>query len=167
MIFTIRTASAVALTALATACAATAPPSTTPTQVQVSFNLTPQDSAASSKHIARGAISGVPQHVGFYYSVNPDCTSDGLVQTQLKSPPAHGTVSFAKADGYTNFPVSSTGHACNSKKSPGVEIVYTSAEDFAGTDQFTVQGVGPHGKYMETAYTVTVIAKNAQARRLD
>jgi hypothetical protein len=36
--------------------------------------------------------------------------------------------------------------------------MYTSTKDFVGADQFTVQGIGPKGKYMETDYTVNVIA---------
>jgi hypothetical protein len=67
-------------------------------------------------------------------------------------------VDIVKADGYTNFPSTSPGHKCNSKKSPGVKVLYTSAQDFVGTDQFTVQGIGPHGKYLETDYAVKVIA---------
>jgi len=47
----------------------------------------PQDQPDSPKQITRGAVSGLPQHVGFYHSVNPDCSSGGLVQLQLKSPP--------------------------------------------------------------------------------
>ena len=120
--------------------------------------VSPQSQSESPKNVSRGAISGMPQHVGFYYSVNPDCSSDGLVQTQLKSPPAHGSVEFVKADGYTSFPSSSPSHACNTRKSPGIEVIYTSAKNFAGTDQFVVQGVGPKGKYMETDYTVRVLA---------
>jgi hypothetical protein len=146
------------VTALVSGCAAPPPPSRNlPEQVQVNFNFTPPDQAAA-RQVSRGAISGVSQHVGFYYSVNPDCSSDGLVQLQLKGPPSHGSVVFAKANGYTSFPSSSPGHDCNSKKSPGVEVIYTSAKDFIGADRFTVQGVGPHGKYMETNYRVTVIA---------
>jgi hypothetical protein len=144
--------------ALVTACAAPPPSKNSPAQVQVNFNFNPQDQPGSHKNVERGAISGVPQHVGFYYSVNPDCSSDGLVQTQLKTPPTHGSVAFAKADGYTSFPSTSPGHECNSKKSPGVEVIYTSAKDFVGSDQFTVQGIGPKGKYMETDYTVNVLA---------
>jgi hypothetical protein len=139
-------------------CAA-APPE--PTQVQVSFNLPPRDAAPSAKHITRGAVSGTPQHVGFFYSVNPDCSSDGLVQLQLKGPPTHGSVAFAKADGYTSFPSGSPSHQCNTNRSTGVEVVYTAAKDFVGVDQFTVQGVGPHGAYMETDYTVKVLAPSA------
>jgi hypothetical protein len=146
------------LIALVTGCAV--PPASNSPQapVQVNFNFTPQDQPGSHKSVERGAISGVPQHVGFYYSVNPDCSSGGLVQTQLKTPPLHGSVAFAKADGYTSFPPTSPGHECNSKKSPGVEVIYTSIKDFVGTDQFTVQGIGPKGKYMETDYTVNVLA---------
>lgn len=136
-------------------CASSPPPSkNSPTQVQINVNLTPQD----HKPLERGAISGVPQHVGFYYSVNPDCSSGGLVNTQLKSPPTHGSVEFVNADGYTNFPSTSAGHDCNKQKSPGVEVIYTSERNFVGTDQFTVQGIGPKGKYMETDYTVKVLA---------
>jgi hypothetical protein len=146
------------LMALVTGCAAPPPSNNSPGQVQVNFNFNPQDQPGSHKNLERGAISGVPQHVGFYYSVNPDCSSDGLVQTQLKTPPTHGSVAFAKADGYTSFPSTSPGHECNSRKSPGVEVIYTSAKDFVGSDQFTVQGIGPKGKYMETDYTVNVLA---------
>jgi hypothetical protein len=146
-----------ALLALVGGCATSPPPKNAATQVQVNFNFSPQD-PGSVKHVARGAISGVPQHVGFYYSVNPDCSSDGLVQMQLKSPPTHGSVAFVNADGYTNFSSTSPGHECNNKKSPGVKVVYTSAKDFVGSDEFSVQGVGPHGRYMETDYAVKVLA---------
>jgi hypothetical protein len=145
------------LIALVGGCATPPAAKNPPTQVQVSFNFTPEGQPGSPKKIVRGAVSGVPQHVGFYYSVNPDCSSDGLVQTQLKNAPTHGSVAFGKADGYSNFPSTSPSHECNSKKSAGVEVVYTSTKDFAGTDQFTVVGIGPKGKYMETDYTVNVI----------
>jgi hypothetical protein len=36
--------------------------------------------------------------------------------------------------------------------------MYTSAQDFVGTDHFTVQGIGPKGRFMETDYTVKVLA---------
>jgi len=150
---------AAALLALLSGCASPPPPSKAPpAQVQVNFNFTPEGQPGSHKSIERGAISGVAQHVGFFYSVNPDCSSNGLVQTQLKTPPTHGSVAFVESDGYTNFPSTSPGYECNRKKSPGVEVVYTSAKDFVGTDQFTVQGIGPKGKYMETDYTVKVLA---------
>jgi hypothetical protein len=144
-----------AVTAFVSGCATSPPPSTS--QVQMNVNLTVQGQPGDPKNIKRGAISGVPQHVGFYYSVNPDCSSEGLVRTQLKNPPAHGSVTFDNADGYPNFPPTSPSHECNGKKSPGVEVIYTAAKDFVGTDQFTVEGVGPKGRYMETDYTVRVI----------
>ena len=149
----------ISLFAVVGGCASSPPPSkTSPTQVQINVNFTPQDQNVSHKNVERGAISGTPQHVGFYYSVSPDCSSNGLVKTQLKSPPAHGAVEFVNADGYTNFSSTSPGYDCNKKKSPGVEVIYTSEKDFVGSDQFTVQGIGPKGKYMETDYTVRVLA---------
>jgi hypothetical protein len=147
------------LFAVASGCASSPPPPKNPsTQVQINVNFSPQDQPGSHKNVERGALSGMPQHVGFYYSVSPDCSSNGLVKTQLKSPPTHGAVEFVNADGYTSFSSTSPGYDCNKKKSPGVEVIYTSEKDFIGTDQFTVQGIGPKGKYMETDYTVRVLA---------
>src|SRR5580704_13162028 len=74
-------ASVTLLIALMIGCASPPPPANAPSQVQVSFNFNPP--GGSRKGIERGAVSGVPQHVGFFYSVNPDCSSDGLVQTRL------------------------------------------------------------------------------------
>jgi len=149
------TVAAISAAALVMGCATPRPP---PSTLQVNVNFSPQDQSGPSKRIARGAISGVPQRVGFYYSVNPDCTSDGLVQLRLKSAPSHGAVDFAQGEGYSNFPQTSPGHECNRQRSPGVEVIYTSAKNFSGEDRFTVQGVGPKGKFMETDYTVNVLA---------
>jgi hypothetical protein len=147
-----------AFLAVVAGCAASpSPPKTSPTQVQVNFNFNPDDELGSHKSIERGAVSGMPQHVGFYYAVNPDCTSGGLVQTRVKTQPAHGSVALVQADGYSHFPAGNPAFQCNSKKSPGIEVMYTSAKDFVGSDQFTVQGIGPKGKYMETDYTVNVL----------
>lgn len=136
---------AIALVALVSGCVSVSP--------QVSG---PQLDAVKS--VQRGAVSGIPQHMGFFYAVNPDCTSSGLVHTSVKRAPQHGSVTFVNTDGYSNFPRSSASFDCNKKKSPGVEVVYTSNKDFIGTDQFDVIGIGPKGRYMETHYTVKVIA---------
>jgi hypothetical protein len=132
------------------------PADAAPRTVQVNFNVAQTPSAASN--FSRGAISGNPQRMGFFYSVNPDCTSDGLVRMDVKSPPKHGSVAFVNADDYTSFPASSDSHECNKKKSRGVQVVYTANSDFTGVDQFSVQGIGPRGKLLLADYTVTVVA---------
>jgi hypothetical protein len=43
------------------------------------------------------------------------------------------------------------------QKSPGIEVMYTSAKDFVGRDQFTIRGCGPKGKYLKTDYTVNLL----------
>jgi hypothetical protein len=152
---------AAALGALISGCATTPPTPPAPpkvsTEVQVNINFDTQQSSGSHKSLERAAVSGVPQHVGFYYSVNPDCTSGGLVQTRMTTAPAHGSVAFVQKDGFSSFPAGSAAFACNTKKNPGIEVVYTAAPDFVGSDQFTVVGIGPKGKYMETHYTVKVL----------
>jgi hypothetical protein len=133
-------------------------PDTAPKQVQVTFNFASGGQPGVERNVQRGAVSGIPQHVGFYYSVNPDCTSSGLVRTTVKKSAQHGSVTFVNTDGYPSFPANSESHDCNKQKSPGVEVLYTSDKDFTGTDQTTVEGIGPKGKYMLTDYTVNVVA---------
>jgi hypothetical protein len=145
-----------ALMVFSSGCAAPSPKDN-PQQVQISVNFSPQDQGGTKK-MQRGAIAGTPQHVGFYYSINPDCSLNGLVKIQVKTPPAHGSVVFNNADGYTNFAANSPAHDCNQKKSPGTEVMYTADKDYAGTDNFSVQAIGPSGRYMETEYTVRVLA---------
>ena len=105
----------------------------------------------------RGAISGATQRVGFFYSVDPDCTSPGQVQLNIKAAPVHGSVSFAAVDDYPSFPTSNSRHTCNSKKTHGTGVFYTSAPGYTGEDHFSVQGVGPKGALTGADYQVTVL----------
>ena len=125
---------------------------------QINFNINSVPQAAAVKDVQRGAVSGLPQHMGFFYAVNPDCTSGGLVHTSVKTAAQHGTVQFDNTDGYSSFPPGTPSYDCNKKKSPGVEVVYTADKAFSGIDQFTVIGIGPKGRYMETHYTVKVVS---------
>jgi hypothetical protein len=79
---------AATLIALVSGCVTVSPPvqNTTPAPVQFTFNVTSAAQSSSVKALERGAVSGMPQHMGFFYAVNPDCTSDGLVQTIVKTP---------------------------------------------------------------------------------
>jgi hypothetical protein len=146
------------LSALLSGCITVLPPASNPAAVQYNFNVPAPAQPGAVQNVERGAISGKPQHVGFFYAVNPDCTLTGLVTTMVKTPALHGSVTFAKADGYPNFPLYSDSRDCNKRKFPGVEVLYTSNQDYSGPDQFTVQGVGPLGRYLETHYLVKVIA---------
>jgi len=147
------------LSALLSGCITVLPPEPNPAAVQYIFNVPPPAQPGAAQNVERGAISGKLPHVGFFYSVNPDCTSNGPVTMMVKTPAPHGSVTFAKAVGYTNYPPYSDSHDCNKKKRvPGVEVLYPPNQDYSGPDQFTVQGVGPLGRLLETHYSVKVIA---------
>jgi hypothetical protein len=148
----------IALIAPVSGCLTVSPDIHSAPPVQFNFNSNSVAQSDSMKDVRRGAVSGMPQHMGFFYAVNPDCTSSGLVHTSVKTAAQHGTVQFANMDGYSSFPRGSSSYECNKKKSPGVEVVYTADKDFSGTDQFIVIGIGPKGRYMETHYTVNVVS---------
>lgn len=111
----------------------------------------------------RGAVSGVPQRVGFFFAVNADCTSSGLTRLNVARPPQHGAVSFVIIEDFPTFaPTNREYYACNKRRTPGVSVVYRSADDFTGVDSFLVEGVGPKGRLMRVEYTVTVLPQRGE-----
>jgi len=115
---------------------------------------------SSTNSVERGAVSGIAQRVGFFYAVNPDCTSAGLTHLEVKHPPAHGLVAFVTIEDYADFQSGSqTFYACNKNKNPGISVVYTSNSDFTGSDHFSVQGIGPNGKLLSADYSITVVPR--------
>ncbi len=113
---------------------------------------------ARTSRFERGAVSGVAQRMGFFYAVNADCTSSGLTRLNIAKPPAHGSVSFVVIEDYPTFPRSNAEYyACNKRRTPGVSVVYRSTDDFTGADDFSVEGVGPKGRFLRVEYFVTVL----------
>jgi hypothetical protein len=119
-------------------------------------------SDSKPRKLERGAVSGVPQRVGFFYAANGDCTSSGLVHMNVKQPPIHGSASFVAIEDYPSFPRGAY-YACNKNKISGMSVVYTSADGYTGSDHFSVQGIGPRGKLLTTEYTLTIVP--AETRR--
>lgn len=116
---------------------------------------------ADSQVMERGAVAGIAQRVDFLYSIGGDCSLVDLPQTIIKQAPSHGTLSFMQVYEYTNFEPNNVRLPCNRKKSPGIGVFYTSAQDFVGTDHFVVQGIFPGGALNTYEFSVTVFAPSA------
>ena len=113
---------------------------------------------ALTRQLQRGAVSGVPQRVGFFYAVNADCSFSGLMHLDVEKSPAHGTVWFATIKDYPSFRrVNREYYPCDRRKVRGVGVFYRSAADFTGADRFLVEGVGPKGGLFRIEYLVTVL----------
>ena len=84
-------------------------------------------SASSAPRTAvRTVASGERQRIGFFYYVNPDCTSGGYMTVRIITPPAHGELTTDRGVDYTNFPEENQRYQCNLIKSPVINVYYKS-----------------------------------------
>ena len=106
--------------------------------------------------LLRTAFSGTPQRIGFFYEVNPDCTSAGLPTLRIKQQPAHGAVELGNAQDYTSFNPGSQRYDCNKQKSPGIAVSYTSQSGYIGPDQVLLEAVYTNGHAKTVSYSISV-----------
>jgi len=100
--------------------------------------------------------TGKKRLVGFFTSLNPDCSVLGETEARVIKQPENGTVEVETGTGFTNYLDNNQRHACNLKPSPGMRVNYTSKEGFIGKDSFEVEFLGGIGGDVVWKYTVTV-----------
>lgn len=93
--------------------------------------------------------------VGFYYSLNPDCSTVGEIDARVIKQPQNGSVEVVPGTGFTSFAENNERHACNMKASPGVRVTYVSNDGFVGNDAFEVEFLAGIGDAV-WKYSVTV-----------
>jgi hypothetical protein len=100
--------------------------------------------------------TGKKRLVGFFTSLNPDCSAVGEIDARVIKQPENGTVEVESGTGFTNYPDSNQRHACNLKPSPGMRVNYASKDGFIGKDTFEVEFLGGLGGDVVWKYAVTV-----------
>jgi hypothetical protein len=101
-------------------------------------------------------VSGKQAQVGFFYGLNPDCSTRGEGDIRLIKKPEHGTVEFTQGESFPNYPQTSPWHHCNKQKVPGSLVTYKSDEGYIGKEYFDVEFIGPRGADIISKYVVTV-----------
>lgn len=99
---------------------------------------------------------GYRTKVGFFASLNKDCTPAAPLQMQIVTPPENGTASLESAYGYPRYPAGSDYAACNTKQVPGQSLIYTSNPGFTGVDSVDVVIAFPSGVRQPLHYNITV-----------
>lgn len=94
--------------------------------------------------------------IGFFASLNKDCTSAGPLQMQIVTPPANGTAALESAYGSPRYPAGSDYAACNTKQVQGMRLIYTSNPGFTGVDSFDVLIAFSSGVRQPLHYDITV-----------
>jgi hypothetical protein len=89
--------------------------------------------------------AGVPRQIGFFATVNEDCSSVGDVLVRITRAPEHGSADVRSAPGHAIFPESNPRHRCDAGTVPGQQVWYTPAPGFVGRDQVDVETIFPNG----------------------
>jgi hypothetical protein len=120
--------------------------------------LTPQQfQEGLQKHQRTRVVpSGANQSIGFYTSLNPDCTSRGTVDIRITKQPKHGALNTAAATGFANYPKENIRYKCNQHRVKGMQINYKSVVKYSGDDAFELLVLFPTGFAWEVQYDVSV-----------
>jgi len=137
----------VAPSATAPAAPATPPAASAPAAVAAS---------SAPQPAVRTVASGERQRIGFFYTLNPDCTSGGYTTVRVITPPAHGELTTERGVDYTNYPKEDQRYQCNLKKSPVTDVYYKSNSGYLGTDSTLIEVASPTGITITRIYTITV-----------
>ena len=100
--------------------------------------------------------TGKKRPVGFFASLNPDCSAIGDIDARVIKQPENGTVEVEAGTGFTGYAEKNQRYACNLKPSQGMRIFYTSKDGFLGKDAFEVEFLGGLGGDIIWKYSVTV-----------
>ena len=114
------------------------------------------EEALEQKQFNRVVGSGKNQLVGFYTSLNPDCTSRGDTDIRITKQPEHGSVETKPATNFPSYPKEHVRAKCNEHKVRGVQVNYKSAEKYIGSDEFELLALFPSGFAWEVHYGISV-----------
>ena len=110
----------------------------------------------STAPVHKIAPSGERVRIGFFYDVNPDCSSTGQIKSRLLEQPKNGVAEMVTEQGYTRYAKDDQKYKCNEKQSDLEAYYYKSREDFKGKDRFVVEAFYPRGSYRKMIFNIDV-----------
>jgi hypothetical protein len=116
------------------------------------FGVEGQESQTFTRVIA----SGAKQRIGFYASLNPDCTATGDVTVRVTKQPEHGTLETVARTDYAHYPKENIRSKCNQHKVKGMLVNYKAAEKYTGNDEFDLLILFPGGYAWEHHFDMSV-----------
>lgn len=110
-------------------------------------------SGANAQGIVKIMASGSVLNLSNFASVNPDCTSRGKTVVRIVSGPAHGSITLRAGPAFSFFPRLPN---CNSRKVPGVAVMYRPERGFVGTESVSLDVIYPSGNESSPSYAILV-----------
>ncbi len=104
----------------------------------------------------RYVVSGHTLRLGFFASINPDCSARGMTTVRITRPPQNGRVRTVRESGFAVFPAGSVYAQCSTRRVQGVALYYTSRRGFIGTESIGGEAFFPSGRYTSGSFLVHV-----------
>jgi caspase domain-containing protein len=114
---------------------------------------------AEKKDFTRVVASGKTQLIGFFNSLNPDCTVMGDTEIRITKQPAHGSVETKPATNFPSYPKEHVRAKCNEHRVGGTQVNYKSAEKYVGSDAVEMLALFPSGFAWEVHYDISVLGQ--------
>jgi hypothetical protein len=115
-----------------------------------------QQEGLQKKQYTRVVASGKNRQIGFFTSLNPECTSNGDVELRITKQPEHGTVETTTTSNFPGYPKENIRYKCNDHRVKGMQANYKSAEKYVGDDAFDLLVLFPAGTAWEVHYDMSV-----------
>jgi hypothetical protein len=119
----------------------------------VAFSGPSFNAASGSKTV----IAGRALKLGYWLSLNPDCSSLGRTEVRVASGPERGRLAVKYAADFPTYPATNARSVCNRQRRPATQLWYTAPAGFAGVDHVSAYIVFPSGATRTLSFTVSVI----------
>jgi hypothetical protein len=108
------------------------------------------------KQFTRVVASGTNVLIGFFTSLNPDCTARGNINIRVTKQPEHGSTETTPTINFPGYPKEHVRFKCNDHKVRGMQVNYKSAEKYVGSDELELLVLFPNGFGWEVRYNIDV-----------
>lgn len=102
--------------------------------------------------VSAGRISKIDQ----FSFITPACREVSGVSARVTRQAAYGRVSIRRAQDYSPYEAGNSSAACNSRRVPVWQVLYSPAPGYSGPDQFAYRKAFPDGKVLNVVVHVDV-----------
>jgi hypothetical protein len=135
----------------------------TPAAPEAPANAAPPPAAPASvaeppqeSNVSVTASSGKPTEFDAYFTLNPDCSSMGYADTEIKTDVKNGKFYARSGRDRPTFPSDNKLHKCNKKLVPSTQLWYESNKGYVGEDKLSVELTLANREKVNVIYNITV-----------
>jgi hypothetical protein len=116
----------------------------------------PENGVMKKETLKRIVASGISNQLGFFVTLNPDCSSRGDIVARIVNKPQHGSAEASAITGYLRASQHKVHPNCTKNKVKGVALNYKAESKYVGDDALDVIMFYPDGWTWEVHLDLSV-----------